>query len=87
MERPMLARLLFALFLAGAAPAFAQDALYLPDLMKNPAYRSAWANMIKGEEVPLGQQIRRHVQRHRLTRGRGARRRRNPYARLDLRAA
>ncbi len=49
----MLARLLFAFFLAGAAPAFAQDAHYLPDLMKNPSYRSAWANMVKGEEVPL----------------------------------
>jgi len=49
----MRARLLLALFLLGAAPALAEDAPYLPELMKNPAYRTAWANMIKGEQVPL----------------------------------
>lgn len=48
----MLARLLFAFLLAGAAPAFAQDAPYLPDLMKQPAYLAAWKTMTAGERLP-----------------------------------
>lgn len=45
----------FAVLLLAAPHAIAQDgaAPYLLDLMKKPAYRKAWAGMVKGETVPL----------------------------------
>jgi hypothetical protein len=51
----MLARLFLAVFIAGAAPALAQNdpnAPYLFDLMKQPAYLAAWKGMVAGETVP-----------------------------------
>jgi hypothetical protein len=49
----MLTRLLIALVLLGAAPAFAQDdGPYLFDLMKQPRYAMAWKGMLVGETVP-----------------------------------
>jgi hypothetical protein len=51
----MLARLFLAVFIAGAAPALAQNdpnAPYLFDLMKQPTYLAAWKGMVAGETVP-----------------------------------
>ncbi|BAQ18739.1 Ivy family c-type lysozyme inhibitor [Methyloceanibacter caenitepidi] len=51
----MLARILLAFVLLGAAPAMAQapEEPYLPDLMEQqPAYLEAWKAMVAGEKLP-----------------------------------
>ncbi|MGH6736884.1 MAG: Ivy family c-type lysozyme inhibitor [Methyloceanibacter sp.] len=49
----MLARLLLAFVIFGAAPALAQnEGPYLFDLLGDGAYRAAWNGMLNGEAVP-----------------------------------